>query len=126
MKRWPILVCFLLVGVLLGGFLTESLFSPSLPFRAMSKADALVLLKQSKSDRITKLVNEGKYVWYAGHTENGNQVEMLKKEMATRGWRFTSQEGAGFFFVKGDQNIVITSQMWSRKYMLFKAPIEAR
>ena len=39
-----------------------------------------------------------------------------------KGWSFKDKEGSGLFFEKNSERIIVTTEMWMRKYVLIKVP----
>lgn len=38
--------------------------------------------------------------------------------MKQKGWSFKEQQGSGFFFEKKDKNLIVTTQMWTGKFII--------
>lgn len=95
---------------------------PDLPFAATSKQTVVAALQVS-DDRMTKLASDTSYVWYGTKAAQGREIASLKSMLQAAGWIFLTQEGSGYFFIKGDEKIVITSRQWSRAFVLFKVPV---
>ncbi|MNF09417.1 hypothetical protein D3C80_2100760 [compost metagenome] len=45
--------------------------------------------------------------------------ELLKDRMEREGWDFTRQDGAGYFFKKGNKEAVVTAKIWNRNYVIY-------
>jgi hypothetical protein len=71
---------------------------------------------------MTKLATEKNIDWYGALADQGTAAESLKREMLEKGWVFIQQEGAGYFFERGSEKVIITSQMWTSEYVLFRVP----
>lgn len=95
---------------------------PPLPFQTVEKKVVVSQLKQADNQLIMLGPDENsQYIW-GGAKTGSNAAEQLKSILKDAGWSFHEQEGAGYFFQKGSEKIVITSQMWSRDFVLFKIP----
>ncbi|WP_172373306.1 hypothetical protein [Sporosarcina jiandibaonis] len=46
----------------------------------------------------------------------------MKQMMESRGWVFKEQMGAGFFFEKESEEIIVEGGMWTGKYVIFQVP----
>ncbi|WP_301172463.1 hypothetical protein [Brevibacillus nitrificans] len=95
---------------------------PALPFDSVSKSTVVSLLQENPNDRVKLLAVDGEYVWYGTKASQGLAAERLKSTLEAKGWLFLQQEGSGYFFEKDREKIVITSQMWNREFVFFKAP----
>ena len=111
----------LLVGILIFND-PPSFFYADLPFHSLSKQTVILLLKQS-DEQINKLAFDENFVWYGTKADQGNEIERLVSDMKKDGWSFLHQEGSGYFFEQGNEQIVITSETWSNQYVLFKIPV---
>jgi hypothetical protein len=48
-------------------------------------------------------------------------VELLLKErMSSEGWTYVTQEGANYFFEKGNEETIVTVQQWNHKYVNYQ------
>lgn len=98
----------------------SKIYYPELPVPNLSKAKADQMLYTSQG-KIVQLSEDDEYIWYGF---KGNQLEggnALKEELAKKGWRFTNQDGSGYFFVdQMDNRKIATGQRWTRKYEIFK------
>lgn len=114
---------FLVVGVVLVVLTSPPAFLyPALPFASGSKQAVLKMLRES-DEGIVKLAAENDAVWYGAKSPQDQAAESMKAVMQAAGWTFVSQEGAGYFFVRGDEKMVVTSRMWSGEFVLFKVQV---
>lgn len=96
---------------------------PALPFESKSKKEVTELLGEN-TGKIVKLTTEGNVDWY-GYGPQANQAtaaEAMKRALTETGWTFIQQEGAGYFFERGKEKMVITTQMWTGDYVLYRIP----
>jgi hypothetical protein len=99
---------------------------PALPFGTVEKHVVVAQLKQADHQLVTLGIDDNpQYLWIGAKTADGQPDEMLKAQMLDSGWSFIEQMGAGYFYQKGSEKIVITSQRWSRDFELFKVPSHA-
>ncbi|MGG0934906.1 hypothetical protein ABHN11_02075 [Brevibacillus centrosporus] len=95
---------------------------PALPFDSVPKSTVVSSLQENPTDRVKLLAVDGEYAWYGTKASQGLAAERLKSALEAKGWLFLQQEGSGYFFEKDRKKIVITSQMWTREFVFFKAP----
>ncbi|WP_238554223.1 hypothetical protein [Brevibacillus brevis] len=96
---------------------------PALPFDSKSKREVTELLGEN-AGTIVKLTTEENVDWY-GYGPQANQAtaaEAMKRAVIEKGWTFIQQDGAGYFFERGKEKLIITSQMWTGNYVLFRIP----
>jgi len=68
-----------------------------------------------------------KTIVWMNETANGNglyltkvkqPIEVIKERMQKEGWTYVRQEGSGYFFEKGNQEVVVTTKIWpNRNYV---------
>jgi hypothetical protein len=92
---------------------------PPLPVSDTSPREAIQALNHSP-DGIVKIAVDDRFAWYISHADQVTAAERLKAMMKAKGWTFTNQEGADYFFAKLDGKTVVTSQMWTGKYVRFR------
>lgn len=94
---------------------------PALPFSGSSASEVKTLLN-GYDGKLIKLATVEGVDWYGAPSGQGAGAEAMKREVAAAGWRFVQQEGSGYFFVRGAEKIVITLEMWTGRYVLFRIP----
>lgn len=100
------------------------IFVPGSPMKTVSNAE--ILTKASFTDKVvTHLGNEGEYSYYITKTDNGAFKQKAINFMKQRKFSYLTQEGAGLFFEKKGKKIILTTQMWTRKYVILKIPIQS-
>jgi hypothetical protein len=82
----------------------------------------------NRHNGILSLTEQGDYNWYI---YNGPQKEggaALTKRMKSLGYNFIEQMGSGYIFSKenSQERIIVTSQQWTGKFILYKAPNTVR
>lgn len=116
---------FLVIGFLtLTDFARPAFLYPALPFSQPDKSSVVAKLRQADDKMLVPLTADSDtgYYWVGAKSAQSGEAESLKNLLQTRGWTFVEQEGAGYFFEKDKKRIVITTQMWSRDFVLFKVP----
>ena len=99
----------------------SKVYYPALPIDSLSKRE-VVNIGNSSNEQIIKLTEEN---GYDGSLSKVNQVkayEHLKQLMESKGWVFKEQLGAGLIFQKGNEELIIESERWTGKYVLFQIP----
>ncbi|MED1801857.1 hypothetical protein [Brevibacillus porteri] len=97
------------------------LFYPELPFSSVKKEVVFELIKQSP-DHLVTVAQEDDFSWYGAQFEQGRAIDLFLDVMKKNGWTLIDQDGAGYFFSQSNNKIVVTTQMWTGKIMLFKVP----
>ncbi|MBS4214844.1 hypothetical protein [Neobacillus rhizophilus] len=121
MRKWvkSISIVLILFGVLL--IYLKDVYYPSLPIDSVSKSE--VINKVHKSDgNIVKIAEEDSYQWYISEMKQGKAYENLKSFMEEKGWFFKEQLGSGFVFQNEQGEIMVSSEMWTRKFVIFHFP----
>ncbi|WP_284035708.1 hypothetical protein [Neobacillus sp. 114] len=99
----------------------KDVYYPSLPIDSVSKSE--VINKVHKSDgNIVKIAEEDSYQWYISEMKQGKAYENLKSFMEEKGWFFKEQLGSGFVFQNEQGEIIVSSEMWTRKFVIFHFP----
>lgn len=120
LKKW-IIIIVVCIGISLGALFYSKIYYPSLPIDSVSKRE--VVQKVNKSDEsFVYLTKENGYEWYISKMNQGKAYEHLKQVMKEDSWNFKEQMGAGFIFQKENKEIIIGSQMWTGKYVIFQIP----
>ncbi|MOA35761.1 hypothetical protein D3C78_1572370 [compost metagenome] len=94
-----------------------------LPYENGSKKAAVDKLSNSDNE-LVELAHVNGFYWLGF---KGNSLEGRNKiiaEMENRGLTYSYYEGAGIFFENGER-VVITGEMWTGKYILYKIPEES-
>ncbi|MED1662999.1 hypothetical protein [Brevibacillus laterosporus] len=98
---------------------------PPLPIASMPVEQAMAMVKEHP-EQLVSLGKEGGYEYYMMEGTQKEAAERLKQQMAQRGYQFIEQQGGGYFFERNGQKQVITSNMWTGKYVILKTanPLE--
>ncbi|MCM3637429.1 hypothetical protein M3152_06815 [Sporosarcina luteola] len=119
MKQVGIVLGIVVVAVAVFIFVNKSRY-PSLPIDHLSAKEAIEKLKNS-DEKIVELATDNDSVWYITRTENeGISIadDTIKQMIRSKGWEFKEKDGAGLFFEKDGERLVVTTQMWTGKYVL--------
>jgi hypothetical protein len=112
-------LAFVVISIISFLFFSKSYY-PTFPIDGISKSEAIYLLNK-ENQQLVKLKEENQYIWYGF---KGNQIDGSKelvKTMQDRGWIFKEQLGSGYFFLDSTSSIkIVESQMWTRKYVIYK------
>ncbi|WP_262173330.1 hypothetical protein [Saccharococcus sp. Marseille-Q5394] len=119
MKQVGIVLGIVVVAVAVFIFVNKSHY-PSLPIHHLSAKEAIEKLKNS-DEKIVELATDTDSVWYITRTENeGISIadDTIKQMIRSKGWEFKEKDGAGLFFEKDGERLVVTTQMWTGKYVI--------
>ncbi|RDV27694.1 hypothetical protein [Lysinibacillus capsici] len=119
MKKIGLLIVALFVvsGVFID---SNKLLYPSLPIDSLTPKEAIQKLNASPLDLVA-LSNDKKATWYlAAISARGIQKvdEDIQQMMANEGWAFLEKEGSGLFFEKNGERSIVTTEMWTKQYVL--------
>lgn len=111
-----------LIVILVGVLVYMKAYYPALPIDSVSKHEAINKANTS-NDNIVKLAEEDGYEWYISKMQQGAAYEQLKQMMIENGWVFKEQMGSGLIFQKENKELIIGSEMWTGKYVIFQLPM---
>ncbi|MCS1392881.1 hypothetical protein [Lysinibacillus boronitolerans] len=119
MKKIGLLLAALFVvsGVLID---SNKLLYPPLPIDSLTPKEAIQKLNASPVDLVA-LSNDKKATWYlTAISARGIQKvdEDIQQMMANEGWAFLEKEGSGLFFEKNGERSIVTTEMWTKQYVL--------
>jgi hypothetical protein len=120
LRKWFIFGDLVLFGVIL---IYARVYYPPLPINSVSKSEVINKVKKSNGN-IVKITEEKSYQWYISEMNQGRAYKNLKKLMADKGWSFKEQVGSGFVFQSEQGEIIVLSEMWTKKYVIFHFPKE--
>lgn len=99
---------------------SNKLLYPPLPIDSLTPKEAIQKLNASSFDLVV-LSNDKKATWYlTALSARGIQKvdEDIQQMMANEGWAFLEKEGSGLFFEKNDERSIVTTEMWTKQYVL--------
>lgn len=119
MKKIGLLIATLFVvsGVFID---SNKLLYPPLPIDSLTPKEAIQKLNASPFDLVA-LSTDKKATWYlAAISARGIQKvdEDIQQMMANEGWAFLEKEGSGLFFEKNGERSIVTTEMWTKQYVL--------
>ncbi|WP_016995575.1 hypothetical protein [Lysinibacillus boronitolerans] len=119
MKKIGLLLAALFVvsGVLID---SNKLLYPPLPIDSLTPKEAIQKLNASPVDLVA-LSNDKNTTWYlTAISARGIQKvdEDIQQMMANEGWAFLEKEGSGLFFEKNGERSIVTTEMWTKQYVL--------
>lgn len=120
MNKGLLLICGSLVFIAFVLF-NSKFYYPALPIHSISKKEALEALKTT-STKVIKIGEENEDEWFIARMEQGEAYEHIKTMVIENEWQFVTQEGSGFFFEKENERLIVTTQMWTKDYVLAKIP----
>lgn len=99
---------------------SHKLLYPPLPLDSLTPKEAIQKLNASSFDLVV-LSNDKKATWYlTALSARGIQKvdDDIQQMMANEGWAFLEKEGSGLFFEKNDERSIVTTEMWTKQYVL--------
>lgn len=121
MKKIAYILAIVLVIFALFIFVNKSYY-PSIPIDNLTAKEAIEKLEKSDS-KVVEIAEDDAAIWYITRTENeGISIpdDNIKQMIGSKGWEFKEKDGAGLFFEKEGVDLVATTQMWTKKYVLVK------
>lgn len=122
MKKWWTIISLVIIGFIIIIFAISNLLYPPLPVSSISSTQAITKLKNSP-ENVAKIAQENGYDWYITEMDKGKGFKNLRKMIEKKGWIFKSQEGSSFFFEKDKKVLIAETQMWTKKYIVFKIEV---
>ncbi|WP_316571351.1 hypothetical protein [Neobacillus sp. YIM B06451] len=95
------------------------LLQPKEPFpvKSISPGEAIEKLKNSKED-VVLITTVNDKNWYLTLKDNMKGQEKFINKMESQGWKFEMQEGSGFFFSKGNEELIAGCKIWNSDYLV--------
>ncbi|MEA0562498.1 hypothetical protein [Lysinibacillus irui] len=120
MKKLGILVA--LLGAII--IFSNKIYYPSLPIDSITQKEAIRKINTSSND-LVELSKDHNATWYitAISTMGIQKVDAdIQQLMKNEGWVFLEKEGGGLFFEKNEERTIITTEMWTKQYVLIQVP----
>lgn len=111
--------------VLVFGLITVIIFMkksyyPPLPLENYSAKEVVEIFNNANQE-VTEIGVEAGTIWFI--TKNDHDVDgKIQLMMEEKGWVFQEKDGAGLFFERDGERLIVTTEMWSKKYVLVKVP----
>ena len=123
MKKIVLLLTIILfiAGIFIIG---NKLYIPQSPIDHLSAKEILHTLNNS-NEEVVKLTKENNQTWYITKSNNNGIEEAdakLVEILTSEGWPFKDKDGSGLFFEKHSEKLIVTTEMWTSKYVLVKVP----
>ncbi|MGG0645043.1 hypothetical protein ABE021_14055 [Sporosarcina gallistercoris] len=119
MKRVGIILGLILIVVAVFLLVNKSYYPP-FPTDNLSAKEAIEKLKNA-DEKIVEVATENDSIWYITKSEGKGMSladDHLKQMIGSKGWQFKEQAGAGLFFEKDGEKLVVMTEMWTNKYVL--------
>lgn len=120
-RKWVIIGVVLIGIVLLAIFIFNQFRYPALPADVETTPnEALQKLNESEQP-LVEISKDNEATWYImKNAEDVNkQIEQL---VSSKGWVFKEVDGNSLFFEKDDDALIVSTEMWTKKYRLVKVP----
>ncbi len=121
MKKIGIILGVTIVMMAVFLYIKQSYYPP-LPINTITPKEIIKKLEQS-DQKVVELVEEDGVIWFITKAKDSNVDENIKDMISEKGWTFKEKEGSGLFFEKAEERLIVTTEMWSSKYVLVKVPI---
>lgn len=119
MKKVGVLI-LLFVGLTAIVFSFNQFVYPPLPIESHSGKEVVKILEKSNQE-VAEIGVEAGTIWFI--TKNDHDVDgKIQLMMEEKGWVFQEKDGAGLFFERDGERLIVTTEMWSKKYVLVKVP----
>ncbi|GIO31679.1 hypothetical protein J2TS6_28200 [Paenibacillus albilobatus] len=111
-KSWKITIPIILVLIILGVLYINNIGYGNLKYMyRLHTTNQSVIFAQNDEN------GNGQYL-----TRVNDPVKLLQERLENRGWKFSKQDGAGYFFERDNQEIIITIKKWNHSYYIYKVP----
>ena len=120
MKKLGILVA--LLGAVI--IYSNKIYYPSLPIDSITPKEAIRKINTT-SDELAELSKDRDATWYitAISTMGIQKVDAdIQQLMENEGWVFLEKEGSGLIFEKNGERTIVTTEMWTKQYVLIQVP----
>ena len=103
---------------------TAKLHLPPLPFEGMSKKQGYELATDTPG--LAFMTEHDGFNWYIYNGGLASGVEELITKLEKAGFSYHEQMGSAYFFTHSNHSdkLVVTSQQWSSKFVIFQLPEE--
>ncbi|PIC79427.1 hypothetical protein CSV75_12610 [Sporosarcina sp. P18a] len=118
--KWIGMIVAVLVVMVSVWIVVNKSYYPSLPIENLSAKEVIRQLNDS-DQKIVEIAAEEDSAWYITRSQNkGISIadETIKEMIGSKGWAFKTKEGSGLFFEKEGETLLVTTQMWTKKYVL--------
>lgn len=105
--------------------LVSKLYDPPSPIPHFSAKEILHTLDDT-NDEVIMLTKEDNQTWYMTKSNNNGVEEAdakIKEMLTSKGWSYKDKDGSGLIFEKNSEKIIVTTEMWTSKYVLIKVPV---
>lgn len=119
-------VLFLILITVMLMLFNNRYYLPPLPFDNLSKKEVYQTARDNSG--LTYLTTNRGHNWYImrGNALDGSNE--LIAQLKQQGYTFKEQMGAAYMFASSDESetLIVSSQMWTGKFVLFQLPEEIR
>lgn len=122
MKKLGILVALFALGAII--IYSNKFYYPSLPIDSITPKEAIRKINTT-SDELAELSKDHDATWYitAISTMGIQKVDAdIQQLMENEGWVFLEKEGSGLIFEKNGARTIVTTEMWTKQYVLIQVP----
>ena len=119
MKRIGIILFIVAVIAVVFIFVNKTYY-PSLPIENLSAKEVIGKLENS-NEKIVEIATDDDSIWYITRSGNAGILtadENIKQMISSNGWEFKEKDGSGLFFEKDGERLIVTTEIWTKKYVL--------
>ncbi|MDE3841083.1 hypothetical protein C0966_17620 (plasmid) [Bacillus methanolicus] len=122
-RKWVIIsVVFISIASFAIFIYFNQLRYPTLPVGVGSTTPKEVVQKLNESNqKLVEISKDNEATWYIiKNTEDVNKH--IQHLISSKGWMFKEIDGNSLFFEKEDDVLIVSTEMWTKKYRLVKVP----
>ncbi|MBU8733280.1 hypothetical protein KM915_25040 [Cytobacillus oceanisediminis] len=121
-RKWVIISVVLISIILLAIFIYfNQLRYPALPAEVESTPKEAVQKLNESDQPLVEVSKDNEATWYI--MKNSEDVnKQIQDLISSKGWIFKNIDGNSLFFEKDDDELIVSTEMWTNKYRLVKVP----
>ncbi len=121
-RKWVIISVVLISIILLAIFIYfNQLRYPALPADVESTPKEAVQKLNESDQPLVEVSKDNEATWYI--MKNSEDVnKQIQDLISSKGWIFKNIDGNSLFFEKDDDELIVSTEMWTKKYRLVKVP----
>ena len=121
-RKWVITSVVLISIVLIAIFIYfNQMRYPALPADVESTPKEAVQKLNESDQPLVQISKDDEATWYI--MKNSEDVnKQIQDLISSKGWIFKEIDGNSLFFEKDDDTLIVSTEMWTKKYRLVKVP----
>lgn len=120
-RKW-VFIGVVLIGIVLLAIIIyfNQLRYPALPADVESTPKEAVQKLNESDQPLVEISKDNEATWYIMKNEDVNK--QIQDLISSKGWIFKNIDGNSLFFEKDDDELIVSTEMWTKKYRLVKVP----